>query len=1031
MQLGQDFMRKIGRRLKEADLYLAGAGKLALAEHRAKTKIPDDEPLLLHGIAGKDRVNLRQDIYTVKRDGRLMISLGDFANAAELAISVDADKGTAAGWFIREDQRFSLDAGKKEATIIGKTIPIPPEDIEVDGRDILVSAETLEKWFGLSFDYNFSDLALIIATAQPLPVEESWRRGQYHSSRIYSENKASLPQMATPYEMLSQPYVDATVGANWSRSPGSEPVKGAQWSSIISGDVLGFNAQTFASGSARVPYLSTARFTLGQQDTEGNLLGPLHATSFQFGDVTSVSPPLIGGGAQEQGFIAGNRPLYTSTQTTTEISGDALPGWDVELYRNDSRIDIRRVDKTGRYVFETVDLIVGDNDFKLLFYGPHGEIREEHRHIGVLPSQLSQQKGYYSASITRNNLTTWQREKPTGPGTGDINLAATYEKGIGPLGTASLGIRRRSDQGEQRVFTQAGLASYFLDTFFNTDVGYDVQQKDNTAAFSARHNFGRQSALLQYTWASENYNVAAANTGGATKNTFRSSLSGPLFDKLLFLDRTNYTFSSTYSDYWNDIQQYGLSSGLSTRIGSNLLSAGFQYNRNIDENGAIQDSSNLDTAGRGFAFGGIWRLESSYELKPIMRLIKHNLEYSYDIGNNIDLASQIEYKPDPSYTRGALSVNWRLPKATVSPRIETDTLRNLQMGVDVHFGLGADPFSKRYDIYNAYMADAGGVAARVFLDKNGNGYFDKGDELMPEVMVKALQAHRSAISDESGVAFIPDLQKNHLTDIVVDPATFKDSYNISLFEGVSVSPHPGSVAKIEFPVVVAGEMDGQAGYSETENAQGKNIEISLVAPDGTVEKSSVAAFDGYWSLSTIRPGIYYLVATPDEGSAPGYLLPKTIAFDAMGSTYFGQNVALKLGHSIDFRFRSENKAPSAPRHARVILPGDIESQKILISLGRFHSRLAMAFTWYKFRILGRKWNAYLRAETPVSQIKPDPKTSGMPLLLRATKPLTMERAAATCEKLQDIGFDCSVEVVTRYKKISAPPDELTKVSKAW
>src|ERR1019366_1413083 len=116
-QLGEDFANKVGSDLGAADLYLSGAGKLELAEHASGTHLPDDEPLTLHGIAGKEGLNLPQDIYSIKRGKRLMISLGDLCSAVALASKVNPEKGTAAGWFTRQDQTFSLDAGKGEVVI--------------------------------------------------------------------------------------------------------------------------------------------------------------------------------------------------------------------------------------------------------------------------------------------------------------------------------------------------------------------------------------------------------------------------------------------------------------------------------------------------------------------------------------------------------------------------------------------------------------------------------------------------------------------------------------------------------------------------------------------------------------------------------------------------------------------------------------------------------------------------------------------------------------------------------------------------
>src|ERR1019366_4634107 len=257
--------------------------------------------LTLHGIAGKEGVNLPQDIYSIKRGKRLMMSLGDLCSAVALAIKVNPEKGTAAGWFTRQDQTFSLDAGKGEVVIKGRTTAIDPKDIELSANDILVSSDLLEKWFGLDFTYDFKNLALIIKSAQPLPAEAAYLRSQKSKSQGYGEGPAKLPFREQPYGLVSEPYIDTNIGGQWAHSPGGPAQKSGNWSTIMSGDLLGFNAQGFASGGMQKPYLSSLRGSMGKQNADGGLLGPLHATSYAFGDINTVSSSLIGGGGQEQG----------------------------------------------------------------------------------------------------------------------------------------------------------------------------------------------------------------------------------------------------------------------------------------------------------------------------------------------------------------------------------------------------------------------------------------------------------------------------------------------------------------------------------------------------------------------------------------------------------------------------------------------------------------------------------------------------------------------------------------------------------
>ena len=1019
LALGHEFANTIGSELQEADLYLAGAGKVDLAQHKSRTELPDNEPLIMHTTSEGGKVSFNQDIYAIKRNHHLLISLGDFCSATDIAITVHADKGTADGWFIRENQTFHLDARKHEVTIMGKTTGIKPDDIDASSPDnLLVSTELIEKWFDLTFDYDFANLVLQVSTTQPLPAEEAYLRSQKTGGKSYEEGVAKLPRMDVGYAMLSEPYVDVTTTSLWTHTPNSPDVNTNTWSAITNSDLAGFNLQTFTSGTApsltsTVPsqnYLQSARMTLGKQDPDGGLLGPLHATSYQMGDVSTVSLPLIGGGAQEQGVSVSNQPQDITTQTSTELRGNAQPGWDVELYRNEVFMNIAHVDVTGLYDFQNVQLVLGDNDMKLLFYGPHGEISEEHRHVLVDPTLLAQHTAYYSASASRNGINMWSPTPQTGPGVGDPNVAASVQYGLGSLGTADFGIRRHSDAGVERTFAQTGLASFLGGTYFNADIGVDAQTAATTDVITARRNFAGQSGLLQYSWNSKGYNTASDTSGATVKDTALASLSGALPGRFAYFSRSSYTVSATNTENYDGSSSLSLAPTITTRLQNLSLSGSLAYNHNTDATGNVTDTGTADFIGHGFVYGGNWRVEQKYNAIPTFQATETDLEYDHSIGEKMDTTTQLKHTNNPQLSSASFALNWRTAKATISPTISMDTTNNLTMGVNVHFGTAADPYSHTYSMYNSYLSGVGGVAARVFYDKNGDGIYDEGDELMPDVVIRAQQVHRNATTDARGVAFIPDISQNTVTDVVADASTFKDSYDISLFEGVSIRPHAGSVTQLDFPVVTGGELDGQADYVDDKGTHkpASNLKVSLVSPDGKVEKVVSAAYDGYYAISTIRPGVYYLTAeTEDPDTTTGNFTPKMLVFKPEGTTLFGQGIALASGYNTQFVYTSENPAPNGARHTRVIKPEDIESQTVLLRLGQYHSRLALTFSWYRFKIRS-KWGSDFALVKPLLDIEPDPKTMVMDLDIQPSQPLTVDAAANICQALQDNKFQCSV-----------------------
>jgi len=87
-----------------------------------------------------------------------------------------------------------------------------------------------------------------------------------------------------------------------------------------------------------------------------------------------------------------------------------------------------------------------------------------------------------------------------------------------------------------------------------------------------------------------------------------------------------------------------------------------------------------------------------------------------------------------------------------------------------------------------------------------------------------------------------------------------------------VTPRAGSVARVDVPVVVTGEISGvvtmlRAG--ELEAVPG--LELELVARTGKVVRRAITGFDGFFDITGVPPGDYRLqVAAAVPGWYPVY-----------------------------------------------------------------------------------------------------------------------------------------------------------------
>lgn len=1020
LTLSRNFVDKIGKKLEEADILLKGGNKLKLAELRSSAVIPEGEPLIMQGFAGQKKLVLANEVYAVRQNDRLMMSLGEFTSAADFPIAVSAATGTASGWFMRQDRSFYLDVNKNEVTIRGETQSIDPQDISIDGEDILVSSMLLEKWFDVAIDMDFSSLAFYVTGPQPLPVEErEQRKNRQGYSGSYAASTATLPLRETNYGLASNPYLDMALNSSMRRDSVDGGVdQRVAWSVIGAGDLLKFSSKTYVGGD-QDHALSTLRQTFSREDPDRGIGGPLRAAALEVGDVYTLSMPLLGGGFQEQGVhISSKTNDAATTLNQTNIRGDAQPGWDVELYNNETLVGYQTVADNGQYNFESVLLYAEENNLRLVFYGPQGEIREENRRIIASTSGLGSEGKAWDVSLSRTGMGTYSAVDTNSKIEGDPRLALRYEQSLGPLGTLNAGFLHRSETDgintDQKEIMQVGVATGYDGTLITSNLAYN-SDSEYLSDILLRRNYGPHQTGLLFQHSSGGF-----SQGGlidyAPDNQIQAYARGPLDEDFMGLKNVNYTAEALHvstSAFGSSTFTTGSVNGRYENI---FLSTGLRYSLS-ESSGAQNAHTSGFTAANGFLGKGRWRLASAYDLQPF-ETTSYTASYTYPIADDMKGIAKVTRQADSGLTELDLSADWRTDQFSFSPYVSVDTDNRFALGVNMRFSLAEDPFSGEYQMVGRSLTESGGVASRVFLDANGDGVYNEGEELLPEVEVKSMQSGRNKPTDENGIAFMPGLPRTTRTDIAVNTSSLPDPYYMTLAEGESIRPRPGITEKFDFPIVVSGEMDGQVDYvGEHGRRPVRNARLRLVAPNGRVEQAVTAAYDGYWSVSGISPGVYYLAIETDPILEPGYVLPERLVFEPGGSTYFGHVSDLEPGHRIVFNFRSTNEPPGK-RKARVVKPEDIAGQDVLVELGDYHSRLALAFSWYKFHLRGGPRARQFELVTPLTDIQPDPKTALMTLTVRPLVAMDMGEAAKLCTALQDDGFKCSVTVVTRYRELA-------------
>ncbi len=959
---------------------------------------------------GSKKIPIAGEAFAEKQGNALYMSFRDFINVMYFPIQFDPEAKVAEGWFVREAHDFAMNWAARSVTSKDQQFQIPDAVIE-QPDDLYIPLSVLESWFDLSLKPQVENLLIDIGSEDRLPLlDRLQRRDRDIGNRLISEPE--LPRLDDPYLMAEVPAVDVTVASRYRRPPStipngkSERIETATLQAA--GDIAGHTGELFVSADSE-DQVRNVRFTLSKDEEDPTLLGPLKARRYEVGDVITTNMPLFSSGGQELGARVTNRKTGGSTSfTQTNFFGDLPQDWDVELYRNNQLIEFVTVGPDGRYEFRDVALFEGDNDFRFVFYGPQGEIREELKSIPVDLAEL-QEGGIYDFSITSQDTQTYENPETERDETGDLSFTATYERPLGDGFVGIAGIKQRSYGEDQKTQFLAGVTKNFDGTLVNANLGVD-QSGEGALETTIRRKFGEHDLRTNSMFATDNFSPNE-DSDDPTVLEQGFNLRGPLFE----WDRTrvDYAFRGNYQESASGADRLDLSHNLNANFNPLRVNHTLDYRRQPEAADDERLSSTLAVSGA--TLGTNWRAIANYDYKPDSKLDSTQFQLSRRVFPGVRAGYELEYRPDPSYTKNTLDATWNTEDFSITPKISLDSEDELQATVTTRFGLVRDPRSGTIDMTRQRNAASGTVSAFVFLDENGDLEFNEGEKGLQDVRIDSIQTRRYAITDEDGYALLSGLREFLATDIKVDQSSLEDPFWIAGKPGNSIRPRPGHNVSMDFPIHISGEMDGTVWAIKRGAREGvRNLTLILYDLDGRIVQTTQTAYDGFYLFSLIPPGEYYLafekadIETLDLVAPP----PEKIQIGYEGTIIYGKDFMLDSADQGGASFSIvSGYEDMARRHAHLSLPV-LGERTVVLNLGEYRSNLLMATTWYEMRtrmagLFGREY-----ALVKPSQSLPDIKTNKH--TLRVHMPgMSIERAYQACRSLTARGFACDVEFLPK------------------
>lgn len=890
--LAKSFVNNVGTKLEKVERQQERSSieRQPSIDESADTKrtsslsiIPDGTELLFQLKSGQLIFNV--DIYGLKEAGGMYLSLNDVIDYFELSIDYNEETNIASGWFLREDWEIEIDLNEGAVTSRGEKYQITDGDIINRDGDVFIKAEAIGAWMDMDFEFDTAQQYVDVVSAWPLPAVVRENRKNRRTGITRRKNEAVLPRLETKRSLLDINTANANLLTRFNRNGTThKTTRSLSSSAAVEGQLLYQDAYALAN-IEQYEGVKSVTGRLSRQSEEQDLLGPLGATSYAIGDIEPLRLPLLGRVSRELGFTVTNSPVTVDNFETTEIVGDAIPGWDIELYRNGILIGSQEIDERAQYKFEDVPLFIGDNIFEVFFYGPMGEIRSDTVSVPVNRDVLSGQDGTYEVSATLTDRELYQANPSQDEDRNTPHLAAKYNKFIGE--TLIYGaFRSRDIEGDTSLVAGTGATHNWGGALFNVDLGLD-QDFNAAISASARKKVDGWNFILSSHANSEEYQVddsLLSDVWGVSSNvqkTFRP----------FWASNANLNASAEFNEDADG------NSVMNSRLGLNAQFKRLNLSNTLYYADRSATGEELDTIFTARYRGNKYFLRGSatYEIKPHAEITDFTAQVQYDYNQSLSTDFQLSHNPVSDYSQGRWNLNYRGDYFTTSPFVQFDSEEQVYAGVNLNFTAVDTPYKKLPELTSKRLIGQGYVSSFVYHDKNGNMCYDADDEALPEVIVRSVNVKKTGETDKHGLSMIKGLPVVRATDIVLDESTLPDPFMISSYKGVSIFPKAGEIVELEFPVHLSAEIDGTI-YKVTKGGQRKALKsgaVTLLSLDSPEREpiTAGAAFDGFYVASRVPPGKYLMFVSTStaQRNKSKNVAPIIVDLNYDGETIYGQD----------------------------------------------------------------------------------------------------------------------------------------------
>ena len=825
----------------------------------------DPEDLVL-AVTVNRRV-ISSGIFAIQQNGQYYLPVAGLSDVVGFYYDIDTPKRYVEGYTFSEKDSYRIDANNNSVIYKGDRINVSPEafvDADFAGDDVYVRQDVLEQIWPMRFDVNLSSLVLNIIPDNKLPFQLAFDRKleRERSMRNKSEDELEdFPFIPYPYQLITKPVVDVSALFGFDEDTdeyvSSVNVNGANDLGYASADY----SANFAQRGDEFQRPRNIRFRLTRQNIHEGAL-PFGLEEAQAGDVRLRNRELISPNTGGRGFVFSteDRQKLGDFDRIT-IDGVGTPGYEVELYLNGELLVFSEVDERGEYRFEDVSVGYGNNRFRVVLYGPQGQIEERVENYIYQASMIKKGETDFYGGIVDANKALIPIDDINRRGLGEglsANLYGSYgvaEK-LTAFATASRSVDRAGGQDIEQDFVSVGAVGSLGSTLAQVE-GY--KDLDGGTAIDVRtisdfYGFKLNTQVSSF----QDFESTEADRDGAAKTLETEISVRKIFRTLVgalglelrqrYLRRETGPTTTEYTTR----QSFGVGGvSFTNTTETDLIDGEHSFTT-----GRINSSS------RHKAWN--WRNALSYNIHPTSEVTALQTDLLYGDPRDYRLGLSAAYNLIQDETRLGAQISRDFKKYLGS--LETEWSSRNGFGFTLRASTALGPYAKDggYTYRSNSYAGVGPISANIYNDNNLNDIFDDGDDPVQEARIRLDRRSSRDLTDEDGYVMDVTTANVGRVNVKVLEESIEDPYLVSSTPGYSVYPRVGVVQRLEFPLIETGAIDGTLRQS-LGGQPIAGVTLQILDEEGDVIQETRTAADGYYTFEKIPPGSYTIRPDPEDG----------------------------------------------------------------------------------------------------------------------------------------------------------------------